>query len=147
MFKAYFSEMLLLLLITLLSSKLRTLATKLKDMLYYNPSNNSGVFPRDNNLVLKKNSAIGKVTGIPVKIISISSKSITTASLQRAAKSHHARRARGQKKPLSILVLQHQRQKFVSAEDEGCSSRGQGRSRSAQKRLSYSEGAATKQHR
>lgn len=71
------------------------------------PTNNSGLFLPDNNLMLKKNSATGKVTVIPVEIINISSKSITTASLQRAAKSRRARRARGEKKPLSILVVQH----------------------------------------
>lgn len=56
MVKAYLSEMLPL--ITLFSSQVRrTLASKIKDILYCNSSNNSGIFHR-NNLMSKENSTI-----------------------------------------------------------------------------------------
>lgn len=81
MFSVYLSDMLPL--TTLLSSKVRrTLASKIKAMLYCDPFHF-----HDTNVMLKKNSAIGKVTEIPVKSININSKSITTVSLQHDAKS------------------------------------------------------------
>lgn len=82
---------------------------------------------------------------MPVKSININSRSITMASLQHNAKSSSIQE-HGERINHFIYYCYTIKGKNLSAVDEGCGSRGQGQQSFAQKRLSYSEGRATKQH-